>query len=253
MSLNRALLYYLQVNWEKRLQHELPFFRELLTKHDVKTLLDLGCGPGMHAITLARMFDIQVIGVDVDADMLTVARENVKREGLEDKITFIHGDIFTVSDDIKVDGMICLGNALGIILTETDPMLFFDKIHRLINDQGFFFAQQLNPEHPRNGYMVTKSLYHENMEIVLLKRFEPRPEGILAEFVFLSRDIGKESTSTSPWKVEWESNLLKMRTRQQLENILLKSGFSTVEFFSDYNKTEFDPSSSDSLLILALK
>ncbi len=253
MNLNRARLYYMQVDWEKRLQHELPFFRELIKKYNVKTLLDLGCGPGMHAITLAQQLGVSVVGVDVDADMLEVARENVNKAGLEDKISFIHGDIFAVPDVMKVDAMICLGNALGIILTDTDAKLFFKKVSTLINEGGFFFAQQLNPENPRNGYMVTRSLYHEDLEIVLLKRFEPRPDGILADFVYLSRELEAEGTLSPQWTVEWQSNLLRMNTKTQLEKYLLESGFSMVEAFSNYNRKPFDPSTSDSLLILALK
>ncbi len=253
MSLSKAKLYYLQVNWQKRLNHELPFLERLCRQHDVETLLDLGCGPGVHAIALAKDLGISVIGVDVDEDMLAVARDNVEKAGLQDQIQLIHGDIFQVSSDVRVDAMICLGNALGIILTDTEAMTFFKKVHETINPGGFFFAQQLNPENPRNGYMASRSLKVDGKEVLLLKRFEPRPTGILADFVFLSRDVTENGKGSDNWTVEWDSNLLKMKTRTELEEILRDVGFQQVESYSDHDGSAFDPETSDSLLVLALK
>ncbi len=44
-------------------------------------LLDAGCGPGILAVRLARLFDA-VVGLDPDADMLTEGRRAAEAEGL---------------------------------------------------------------------------------------------------------------------------------------------------------------------------
>ena len=44
-------------------------------------LLDVGCGPGILTVRLARLFDA-VVGLDPDADMLTEGRRAAERQGL---------------------------------------------------------------------------------------------------------------------------------------------------------------------------
>ena len=44
-------------------------------------LLDVGCGPGILTVRLARLFDAAV-GLDPDADMLTEGRRAAERQGL---------------------------------------------------------------------------------------------------------------------------------------------------------------------------
>jgi SAM-dependent methyltransferase len=51
-------------------------------------MLDVGCGPGILAIRLARFFD-EVIGLDPDADMLAEGRRAASDLGI-DKITWTH-------------------------------------------------------------------------------------------------------------------------------------------------------------------
>lgn len=58
---------------------------EALTRGDLagRAVLDLGCGPGSLAIGAALLGATPVIGVDQDARVLEVARENAERCGVE--------------------------------------------------------------------------------------------------------------------------------------------------------------------------
>lgn len=61
--------------------------------------LDLGCGKGGAAITLARHFT-RVTGVELAAELVDIARRNAQRSGL-DNLRFVHSDAsaFTALDD----------------------------------------------------------------------------------------------------------------------------------------------------------
>lgn len=59
--------------------------------HD-KTVLDYGCGNGVHAIPLAKMGAKKVIGIDLSEKSLEIARGRVRKEGLEEKIEFLKMD-----------------------------------------------------------------------------------------------------------------------------------------------------------------
>jgi ubiquinone/menaquinone biosynthesis C-methylase UbiE len=53
-----------------------------------RRVLDYGCGHGMHAAAIAKMGAKEVVGIDLSEESLAIARERIKREGLEDKVSF---------------------------------------------------------------------------------------------------------------------------------------------------------------------
>ncbi|HLJ35617.1 MAG TPA: class I SAM-dependent methyltransferase, partial [Ktedonobacteraceae bacterium] len=59
-------------------------------------VLDVGCGVGTSAITIARRFGASVTAVDISPIMLTRASSNVRRTGLAGQITVTPGDILAL-------------------------------------------------------------------------------------------------------------------------------------------------------------
>lgn len=67
-----------------------------------KTILDGFCGIGGMSIAHARMGK-NVIAIDADAERLEMAKHNARIYGVDDKITFIHGDFFEIAVDVNAD------------------------------------------------------------------------------------------------------------------------------------------------------
>jgi release factor glutamine methyltransferase len=62
---------------------------------DRPLVLELCCGSGCVAITLAReLAGAEVVATDLSADALRVAARNVGRHGVEGRVTLAHGDLF---------------------------------------------------------------------------------------------------------------------------------------------------------------
>ncbi|CAH2404629.1 class I SAM-dependent methyltransferase [Mesorhizobium escarrei] len=59
-------------------------------------VLDVGCGPGFHAIRLAKR-GFKVLACDFSPPILERARQNVRASGLEGKITIVREDITNLS------------------------------------------------------------------------------------------------------------------------------------------------------------
>jgi cyclopropane fatty-acyl-phospholipid synthase-like methyltransferase len=59
-------------------------------------VLDVGCGVGTSAMTIARRFGAKVSAVDISPIMLTRARSNVRRSGLTGQVTVTYGDILAL-------------------------------------------------------------------------------------------------------------------------------------------------------------
>ena len=57
-------------------------------------LFDLGSGDGIIAITAARKFGAQSVGIEYNPDMAQFARRKVNEAGLNNKVRIITGDIF---------------------------------------------------------------------------------------------------------------------------------------------------------------
>ena len=65
-----------------------------LSKTDV--LYDLGCGDGRIVIAAAKKFGLKGVGFDVDPVRIEESKENARRAGVEELVTFEKRDIFTV-------------------------------------------------------------------------------------------------------------------------------------------------------------
>lgn len=59
-------------------------------------LYDLGCGDGRIVIAAAKHYRCRAVGFDIDPDRVEEARENVRRSGLEEQVTIIEQDVFTL-------------------------------------------------------------------------------------------------------------------------------------------------------------
>ncbi|MBI4470872.1 MAG: peptide chain release factor N(5)-glutamine methyltransferase [Acidobacteria bacterium] len=70
-----------------------------LNRQPTPTIIDVGTGSGCIAVALAsRIPASRVFAVDISAEALNVARGNALRHGVEDRIHFVHGDLFKAFD-----------------------------------------------------------------------------------------------------------------------------------------------------------
>lgn len=64
-------------------------------------VLEMGCGTGRNLIAAAQRYPtVRFVGLDISVHMLQTARTNIRKAGLENRITLIQGD---ASDPFAVD------------------------------------------------------------------------------------------------------------------------------------------------------
>ena len=96
------------------------------------SVLDIGCGWGGMALTLARDYGARVVGITLSTEQLAEARNRAITEGLEDRVSFELCDYRLM--DRKFDRVVSVGmfEHVGVGFYRT----FFDTVARCLNPDG---------------------------------------------------------------------------------------------------------------------
>jgi SAM-dependent methyltransferase len=107
----------------KGTEQEVGFLVDALELDPGARVLDVGCGPGRHALALARR-GIEVVGVDLSEDFIALARDAAAADdGLP--VRFEVGDVRDLAFDDEFDAVICLcQGGFGLLGGRDEPRAF---------------------------------------------------------------------------------------------------------------------------------
>jgi 2-polyprenyl-3-methyl-5-hydroxy-6-metoxy-1,4-benzoquinol methylase len=74
-----------------------------------KSVLDVGCGPGHYAITLAQRGAGRVVGIDFAEGMLTLATEHAQKVGVGQRCNFRVADFYKYAPEELFDYVVVMG------------------------------------------------------------------------------------------------------------------------------------------------
>lgn len=94
---------YLRYSFTMGTAQEVAFLVELLDLAPGMTVLDVGCGPGRHAVALAKR-GIAVVALDISERFLEVGEDVALREGVSDLIEWHRVDARRMAADPRVAG-----------------------------------------------------------------------------------------------------------------------------------------------------
>jgi SAM-dependent methyltransferase len=110
--------------------------------HPVKTILDLGCGTGNHAIPLSRR-GYELVGVDRSQEMLDQAKKKAVELTSADaphRPEFLEGDVRDVDVNRQFDAVLMMFAVLGYQLTNPDVMAALKTVSRHLRPGGVFIC-----------------------------------------------------------------------------------------------------------------
>ncbi len=121
------------------------FYMELLRQEGLKprTAVDLACGTGSVAILLAQM-GIQVTGVDLSEEMLTVALQ--KAQDMPKPPLFVCQPLQKLRLPRAVDLAVCALDSLDYITDPEDCRAAIRRIYKVLNPGGCFIFDVNTPE-----------------------------------------------------------------------------------------------------------
>ncbi|MCP3988107.1 MAG: class I SAM-dependent methyltransferase [Actinomycetia bacterium] len=98
---------YLRYSFTKGTAQEVAALIEILELQPGQRVLDVGCGPGRHALAMAAA-GCEVVGIDISSDFIAQATATAVEDGLVDKVSFMVGDARALTFDAEFDAAISL-------------------------------------------------------------------------------------------------------------------------------------------------
>lgn len=109
-------------------------FRRVLGRRP-RSVLDLGCGTGNHAIELARR-GYEVVGLDLSRSQLAVARRKLLGKRLP--VTFVQGDMARFRLRRPFDAAICMFGGFGYLLLDRDVRSHLASVREHLAADGMY-------------------------------------------------------------------------------------------------------------------
>lgn len=140
---------YLRYSFTKGTAQETTFLLELLDLASGSRLLDVGCGPGRHAIEFAKA-GLAVTGVDVSGRFLEIAAEAARDAGVTAAFFEVDARQMPFDDEFDAVVSICQG---GFGLMGKDDALVLKRMAEAVKSQGLVvvtaFSSLFEARNPR--------------------------------------------------------------------------------------------------------
>lgn len=214
---------------DKDYEKECDFLEEIFSKYSRKTksILDLGCGTGGHAIKLAeRGYD--VLGVDRSEQMIGKAKKKTKESGL--MLRFLKSDIKDLSIDERFDSVISMFAVISYQTKNADLERFCRIAKNHLKKDGLFIFDCWH------GPAVLA-----DRPGVRVKEIDIKDNGKIVRFTEPVLDILNHTVNTKfkVWKIEGknlvketkEDHLMRFLFPKEIEYYLNITGFKDIFLF----------------------
>jgi SAM-dependent methyltransferase len=220
------------------------FVRELVSRHNVRSALDAACGTGAYAIPLARM-GIRTVGADLSAGMLAQARRHGLQAGVSIEWVRAAMQELAWKVDGHFDAVLCMGNSIPHLLTDTDLEATLGGIAALLNPGGVVVLQLLNYSRLlARGERIVGVIRASDREYVrFYDFFDDRLRFNILEIIWRG-DQGD---------CRIHSTMLRPYAPDGLRQALVRNGLTSVEVFSGLRFEPFDQTRAETVMLLGSK
>lgn len=131
-----------EMAWTDRTGPEVDRVAKILQPRGDERVLDLACGSGRHSLELRRRGH-QVVGADISADLIEIARRDAGEAGLD--VEFVEADLRELDFDAEFDLVLNLNDgAIGYLESDEENVRSFEVISRALRPGGRNLVQLPN-------------------------------------------------------------------------------------------------------------
>jgi len=229
--------YDAMTQFASRLEKQATVMGNLLARLPSRSVVDMGCGTGVHAVALAKR-GCAVTGVDVSAEMLARARAHAERH--DAAVRFVHGD-FLSPLETQADLLLCLGNSLPHLSSREALTEVFSHWRTLLHPEGHMVVQILN----------YARILEQRERIVNIRREQERTIIRFYDFLddALQFNILTVTENTGKPEHDLRSTRLMPFTATELMSGAEKAGWSNIRIHGDLEFNAYDDSNTDCVLV----
>jgi SAM-dependent methyltransferase len=130
-------------------------------------LLDLACGHGRHATSLAQR-GYRVTGQDLSQVFLRRAEEAARAAGV--RVRWLHGDMRVIPFEAELDAVINIFTAFGYFDTEDEDLEVLRQVRKALKPGGVFLLETMHRDALLRDYHPHGISRHEDGLLVLEER-----------------------------------------------------------------------------------
>ncbi len=201
------------------------FYREILTAEGLRprTAVDLACGTGTVSILLAQQ-GLQVIGVDMSEEMLTVAQQ--KAGDMDNPPRFVCQHLQKLVLPRGVDLAVCALDSLDYITAPNDCAEAIRRVYRALNPGGIFIFDVNTPEKLRA--MDGQVFLDEDDDVYCVWRGEFDEKTNICSY---GMDLFQRQGRL--WRRSFEEHREYAYSAEQLTGYLKAAGFTNIRVYGD--------------------
>lgn len=200
-------------------------------------LLDLGCGPGRHAIPFCEA-GFQVTGVDSSEFLLGMAAQEALRRGIS--VEWVKGDMRSFVRENEFDLVVCMLSSFGYFEDDIDNRKVLKNVCMSLRRGGRFVLDMMGKE-------------------LLAKIFQPTSADSLPGVgIHFSQRAWVENFTKleNQWTLITEEGYVRrfhlrhwVYSAHELQLMLRDSGFGMVQFFGDLSGKSYDAVASRLIIV----
>jgi cyclopropane fatty-acyl-phospholipid synthase-like methyltransferase len=143
---------------------------EMACLHTRQGVLDVGCGIGAPALSIAERYGCEITAVNLSREQVRQGRRLVEERRMSRRVHIVRGDARRlVFPDASFDAIVCLEAAGDICVTDEDKDRLVRELHRLLRSGGHVgfsdLALHTRPT-PEDDRALRAVLYHGGAELV---------------------------------------------------------------------------------------
>jgi SAM-dependent methyltransferase len=198
-------------------------------------ILDVACGPGRHAVGLARR-GYQVVGIDSSTRFLAAARASANELA---EIEFLECDMRSLRFEAEFDAALSLFTAWGYF-DDTQNQQVLDRVARALRPGGRLIMELASRDRLMRVYAPRDFIELQDGSVVAIERtFDP---------------VSGVNTVTNRWRtptgeLRQRQHRVRVYTPTELNHMLRRAGLGPVAWYGDWSLTPLTLDSRRMLVI----
>ncbi|MCH7973180.1 MAG: class I SAM-dependent methyltransferase [Bacteroidetes bacterium] len=231
---------YLKVYKHRDEREALQLVESIISITNIKNkskILDLACGAGRHSIEFAKK-GFLLTAVDLSENLLNNAKVNAQNAEVD--IDFIRADIRDFYIDDKFDLVLNLFTSFGYFESDEENFKVFKSAYDHLNENGFFIFDYFNKKYLEENLIPNSSLRIEDGEIIQKRRIE---KGRVIKDIIIKKNGNEKYFKES----------VKIYSLDEIKSKLELTKFNIKDIYGSFDRSKFDESLSNRIIIIAQK